>query len=57
MVNNRITQSTGGKITGIPTIVCGKNSLNMVQHLITDGCYQQKNRQIAYSLLTAIIKG
>jgi hypothetical protein len=45
---------------GIPTIVCGKNSLHMVQHLIdviTDDCYQQKNRQIAYSLKTAIIKG
>ncbi len=37
---------TGGKITGMPTIVCGKNSLHMVQHLIdviTDDCYQQKN--------------
>jgi hypothetical protein len=30
---------------GIPTIVCGKNSLHKVQHLIdviTDDCYQQK---------------
>ena len=42
---------------GIPTIVCGKNSLHMVQHpmmLSPDDCYKQKNRQIAYSL---IIKG
>ena len=45
---------------GIPTIVCGKNSLHMVQHLMMlspDDCYKQKNRQIAYSLLTVIIKG
>ena len=51
---------TGGKITGIPTIVCGKTSLHMVQYLMVllpDRCYQQKNRQKAYSLLTVIIKG
>ena len=36
---------------GIPTIVCGKNSLHMVM-LSPDDCYKQKNRQIAYSLIT-----
>ena len=63
MVNNRKRQSYFSVVlaaAGIPTIVCGKNSLHMVQHLIMlspDDCYKQKTRQIAYSLMTVIIKG
>ena len=42
---------TGGKITGMPTIVCGKNSLHLVQHhhLL---CVLSAEKQQANSLLT-----
>ena len=44
---------TGGKITGMPTIVCGKNSLHLVQHLlyVITLCVLSAEKQ-ANSLLT-----